>query len=419
MKLNFNSLKYSSYLLSKKIVQFPRVMRDRNPKFLLDQECCPADGNEFAIVVCYSRFGAAADLVDLLRALRRRRVNAIVVCNGFPKPDALDVLRSEAHRVLVRRNVGRDFGAYRAATLLLADEGLAASRMLYFNDSVIYIAGAELDDMVRRMVEHTYPVVGTFENHEFEHHIGSYVFSVSGEVFRDPKMLAFWRRYRPYDIRPHAIHEGEIAMSRQLKKRGYAMDAIYSVDRLGEQLHKLDAGQLLTLVKYMTPAWRSAFLERTLKGSLGGGRQLGWAFVDERQLSREGGHIPGTSTQGPVPTLGSLTSAPGTPRGYHPTTVAAARRELLRWTLVEGMLAEVSAHSQAHVGFGLFHSLMGAPIVKKDLLQRGLWSENDCLLILDDVPPEARRHIMRQLINRGRPMHVSGFRRFLLRHGLE
>ncbi|WP_371345156.1 lipopolysaccharide biosynthesis protein [Ancylobacter sp. IITR112] len=419
MRLRFDDLRLRAYLLSKKMRQFPSVIRENVPRFYVDEECCPAVGNNYAIVVSYSGFGVASDLIDLLKALRRRGVNAVVICNGLPKLNVLEMLRRDAHRVMVRRNVGRDFGAFRAATLRLAAEGRAVSRMLYFNDSVIYIAGAELDAMVHRMIEDTYPVIGAFENHEFEHHIGSYVFSVSGEVFYDSKLLSFWKRYRPYDIRPHAIHQGEIALSRQLKKRGYAIGVIYSVDRLGEHLRTFDAAQLLGLLKYMTPAWRSAFLAQTREGTLGVGRQLVSAFEVERHTSRPSGDTPQSSSQGAVPTLSSLTRPPDTPRGRQQTTFAAAHREVLRWSIIQAMLAEVSAHSQIHVGFGLFRLLLGAPVVKKDLLQRGLWSEQDCLQILDDVPPEARRRIIRQLINRGRPLHVSGTRRFLLRHGLE
>lgn len=390
-------------------------MADYSPKFMVDETITPAVGSVYAIVVCYSGFGATDDFIELLRALRRANVNAIVVCNGQPRGPALARLRAEAHRILVRRNVGRDIGAYRAATLYLNSTKLPASRVLYFNDSVIYLAGPELDRMVRQLAESDYPVIGTFENHEFEHHIGSYAFSVSDDVFRNRKMLKFWRGYRPYDVRPHAIHNGEIGLSRRIKKLGFSIDVIYSVDRLSDKLHAMDPVQILGLVKYMPMAWRAVFLDRTRQGPLGLGMRTRGEF----------GARPAVPALEKPLGLSAIGNAAPRPRGVAAAAeadnalYAAAQQDLAKLALIDLLLGEISVRSQVHSGFGIYHHLMGAPLVKKDLLQRGIWVEHDCALILSDMPTDLRDAVLRQLINRGRPVHVRGVKRFLLHHGLE
>ncbi|HBQ33311.1 MAG TPA: lipopolysaccharide biosynthesis protein, partial [Ochrobactrum anthropi] len=74
--------------------------------------------------------------------------------------------------------------------------------------------------------------------------------------------------------------------------------------------------------------------------------------------------------------------------------------------------------SQVHYGFGLFHRTMDSPLIKRDLLLRGLLFEHDCARILDYMPAQQREPIMRELLNRGRSVNVGGFRRFKLRNGL-
>ncbi|WP_216076067.1 rhamnan synthesis F family protein, partial [Acinetobacter baumannii] len=76
------------------------------------------------IVVKYSKFNLGNDFLDLLTTLRNSGVNAIVVCNGRMSDASHALLAQYAHRILVRDNIGRDMGAYRAATLYLHDLGL-------------------------------------------------------------------------------------------------------------------------------------------------------------------------------------------------------------------------------------------------------------------------------------------------------
>src|SRR5579871_2246146 len=347
----FRDLGYWPYVSLKKLRQSPRVIADRNPKFMADEVVRPASSDKYAIVVSYSGASLTEDFVDLLRNLRNRSINAILVCNGRPREESLVRLRAEAHRILVRRNIGRDMGAYRAATLYLNAAPLAASRILYFNDSVVYLAGPGLDRTIAAMADSAYPVVGTFENHEFHHHIGSYAFSVSGTVFRDPKVLAFWRRYRPYDIRPHAIRQGEIAMSRRLKKLGYPIDVIYSADRLGQRLHQMEGAQILDLVKYMPTAWRSIFLDRVRMGPLGPGERLTEEFSQPLRRSGEPARrVLALSAVGP--------SRPRVEAAAQPAPVgslATMTEEMAKIALIDLMLGEITRGSQVHIGFGVYH----------------------------------------------------------------
>jgi hypothetical protein len=343
-------------------------------------------------------------------------VNAIVVCNGEPAPAVLEQVRAEAQRILLRPNIGRDFGAYRAATIYLNQRTLPASRVLYFNDSVFYLAGAQLERLVGELAESKFPVVGTYENHEFHHHIGSYAFSVSGEVFRDPRLQQFWRSYRPYDIRPHAIHQGEMGLSRSLRKAGYSFDVIYSIDRLADRLRQMEPAEIIGLGRYMSQGWRSTLIERTRSGPIG----------PSDSLLAEFGKVPAVEQRGKPPALSAIERGVGvrrqggpSGRSPHELALSQATRGLAKQALIDLMIGDIANRSQVHAGFGLYHVLMGSPMVKKDLVQRQVYLEQDCSLILDDVPEATRAAIMRTLINRGRPVHWRGLKLFRMHYGFD
>jgi len=127
----------NAYILGAKLLEIPRIILERKPRLISDQIVSPAVGNKYAIVVKYSAFGVTPDFLDLLEALRNCDVNPIIVCNGKLKDADRAALDGKVHRILVRKNQGRDFGAYRAATLYLYAQGYAPERLLYLNDSVI------------------------------------------------------------------------------------------------------------------------------------------------------------------------------------------------------------------------------------------------------------------------------------------
>ncbi|MBR0674137.1 rhamnan synthesis F family protein [Neoroseomonas soli] len=404
-----NDLAYRAFCVGTKLAQAPAVIREGTPRILSDEVTTPVQGDRFAIVVKYAKFGLTEDFTDLLAALKRARVNAIVVCNGHLAPEEAARLRSLAHRIMVRPNIGRDMGAYRAATLHLHRSGLMPSRVLYFNDSVIYLRGQGLDDMVAALAESSYDVAGTFENHEFAHHVGTYAFSISGAVFADRNVQRFWRRYRPYDLRPYAIRRGEVAYTECVRRCGYRIDVIYSADKLASRLGALPFHTLVEHLRYIP---FGAFRDYAINDLIAGAVKTGALLYRKAPESAP----PPART----PRLSDYRS-----RTVPTNEEAEAHAQFLRLSetmksevLINHMMGLIINCSQVHYGFGLFHRVMGSPLVKKDLLVRGVFFEHDCTRILDTVPAERRNGIMRELISRGRPVNFDWMRRFRLRHGL-
>lgn len=394
-----------AYCAIVRMLQLPTILRERTPRFLDDEVLRPAEGARYAIVVKYAGFGVAQDFLDLLDALRRGGINAIVVCNGELRPDERSRVAALAHRILTRENIGRDMGAYRAATLHLKRSGLRPDRMLYFNDSVIYVAGAALDALVARLGESGgYDITGSFENHELAHHIGTFAFGISGEVFDDPAVLRFWERYRPYDLRPHCIHHGEIRWSMVTHQRGYRKDVIYSADRLALKLDAMDLPTLIGTLRYLP---FGPFRSYDVKALLEPARQATLLRDEERRSAK-----PAFRT----PTLSGYRVARTS--AVQAATATEVSGRITTEVLVNDMMGMIINGSQVHRGAGIFHRVMDSPLIKKDLLMRGLFVEHDCARFLDYMGVTQRERILRELINRGRPVYQRGWRAFQIRHGL-
>lgn len=401
MRLRFTSLRYHSYVARKKLSQLGGVLQERKPRIAFDETCRPPASEVYAIVVKYVRFGLGTDFLGLLDSLAAASVNAVVVCNDTPSEEMLAELRARAHRILIRPNIGRDFGAYRAASLRLLGEDRQISRVVYLNDSLIYLPGPDLDGLVERLAHGAYDVIGASENHAFGHHVGSFALSLSGQAFRNDKVRAFWQGYQPFDVRPHAIRKGELQLTRVLKGEGYKIDVIYRADHLSARLGQMSFADLLGQLRYMPDPFQSEQQTDTLDNiaTLAGlfASDTGGATIDAPQL------------QGQLPTI---------PRHLLGNAHDRPDDELVKTKLVDAIMQAVCDGSQIHLGFGLFHRLFGCPLVKKDLLQRNMFTERQMMEILVDRPAGERDDILRELINRGRLTHPTEHERFLMRHDL-
>ena len=143
-------------------------------------------------------------------------------------------------------------------------------------------------------------------------------------------------------------------------------------------------------------------------------------------LLAEFGKVPAAEQRGKPPALSAIERGVGVrrqggpaARSPHELALSQATRGLAKQALIDLMIGDIANRSQVHAGFGLYHVLMGSPMVKKDLVQRLVFSEQDCSLILGDVPEATRAAIMRTLINRGRPVHWRGLRAFRVHFGFD
>ena len=186
-----------------------------------------------SIVAVYPRCALHASTRRLIRALKEAGSRVVVVVNqSMDAEDFLQDLDGDADVIITRANIGRDFGAYQAGFQFLQNSSDLSriSRVALFNDSTWY--GPNCDVMVQRLIHSDSPAAAFFVNLQYYAHLQSFGLSVSARVAFNPKMIRFWRRYYPSNVRRHAIHAGERRFSELAIQSCGSLEAVVDAERL-------------------------------------------------------------------------------------------------------------------------------------------------------------------------------------------
>ena len=196
------------------------------------------DGQPVLLLALYQKGVLRPDIARLARAAKDQGLYVLAV-NTLTLND-VDAVRETFDAYIERPNFGRDFGSYKAGFLHLFATGAAdrCPRLILCNDSVFY-ARERLAGFLTEMRETDREILGSTENFEIEHHLGSFCISLSNRVLNHPKFREYWRGYRLTDVRPRVIERGEIRLSRVLRRCAssdgeYA--SLYNANRYAEAL---------------------------------------------------------------------------------------------------------------------------------------------------------------------------------------
>ncbi|MCP9810107.1 hypothetical protein KBY58_11760 [Cyanobium sp. HWJ4-Hawea] len=147
-------------------------------------------------------------------------------------------------RAFDRKNIGRDFGAFKDAVLLLHSEGhLHQCELLCIaNDSMQFIPGRYADDLIKRIntfSKSSSKGLFSHASHQIETHYQSYFQILKPAIFRSKLFIEFWQDYVPLSNRIHCIRKGEIALSSKVYRRFQPVEVLYRSDALVSILSEL------------------------------------------------------------------------------------------------------------------------------------------------------------------------------------
>jgi hypothetical protein len=147
-------------------------------------------------------------LENLLVGLVDNKVHPILVINNHSlNPELQKIIDMYDCSLILRKNFGRDFGAYQCGVLTLARKKSLKKldRLFLINDTLIWRENSS------RIIRQT--SLDEFQsiwlNLERNVHAHSFFLSFSNGVIANPNFLKFWNRYIPSNSRNHAIHKGE------------------------------------------------------------------------------------------------------------------------------------------------------------------------------------------------------------------
>lgn len=324
----------------------------RHGDVLSQRKLRDATTGTFAVFHLFPRYKLPNSAIRALRTLEALGANLIVISNGaIPEAD-LPFIESVAHTIIVRRNIGRDFGGYRTGVLHVLDS-YQPDRVLVVNDSVFFIERGLEAFFAALCNESDY--VGAAENHEFGYHVGSYALGFGPKVFKDPKFREFWQNYQLSELRPKVIRTGEIALNRTvIGAIGVSPTVVFSTRRLGEALSALPVTELVETASQMPGAFPEREALRKLHHTA-----AQW-FDNDREQS--GSNQPSL----PIDAAAELADAS---HEQVRKLVSGAYRHQLERSLVDF----VFRGSQIHWGALPLVKHLGCPIIKTDLVLRGIY----------------------------------------------
>ncbi|MCT0208481.1 hypothetical protein [Synechococcus sp. CS-1332] len=195
-----------------------------------------------AIFVAYSRRLSLSSKA-YLAALRKAGFAIIYINNETTDTDAIASISSLTWRAFDRRNIGRDFGAFKDGILLLLKEGSLqhCQALCIVNDSMQFIPGRNanaLIDSIEVFLKSSKSALFSHISHQIQTHYQSYFQILKPEVFLSRPFIGFWTNYLPLSHRGHCIYNGEVALSEKVYRRCKSTETLYTSDKLLEAIEQ-------------------------------------------------------------------------------------------------------------------------------------------------------------------------------------
>lgn len=161
-----------------------------------------------------------------LEEIRIAGFSIVFVTNSKELEDeSLEALKGLCDVILIRRNVGYDFGAFKEGIAFLGRKLESLECLLLANDSV-YGPFYSLRSITARMDFRKADAWAVVDSWERLYHLQSFFLLFSPKVLNDPVFPAFWRRVRNVRSKYWVIRRYEIPLSRALMKKGLRCRAL-------------------------------------------------------------------------------------------------------------------------------------------------------------------------------------------------
>jgi len=211
------------------------VMSRRSPKRLVSR--WPAGEMMLGPRVCvYVHWDGAGEVRDHVlhhvRSLAETGLSVVFVTNaGFLRPDAMAALQDICAGVLIRSNVGYDFGAWREGFEILQLPRPNTEMVVMANDSV-YGPIRPLHDLIAAIDFSKADVWGCTESWQTRYHLQSYLMAFSPRVVASEAWGKFWGTVRPTWSKMWLVRLYEIGLTQAMLKAGFTCRAIWPYQSL-------------------------------------------------------------------------------------------------------------------------------------------------------------------------------------------
>ena len=184
-------------------------------------------------LIVFAHWDAAAEVKPYvlahLEALRALGSQVAFVSNCPLPPAEVEKVRGLAGGVLLRENVGYDFGMWRD---VLARSDLSRVDELVLTNSSVVGPFLPLSPIFERMDAAGWDFWSMTESWEWAHHLQSYFLVLSRAVVRSSALARFFQALHPYRSKQQAIYSYEVGLSTWLWENGFKGGAAFPPESL-------------------------------------------------------------------------------------------------------------------------------------------------------------------------------------------
>lgn len=185
-------------------------------------------GSKVALFVHFDGQGAVRrHVLDYVTALHDAGFSVVFVTNsGRLRDDSMAALQAVCASVLVRRNIGYDFGAMREGLERLQLPRPETETLVIANDSV-YGPLRPLDEVLARVDLDVADLWGATESWQRRYHLQSFFLVAGRAAMTNPAWHAFWKGVRPVRSKHWVVSRYEVGLTQQLLRAGLRCAALW------------------------------------------------------------------------------------------------------------------------------------------------------------------------------------------------
>lgn len=216
----------------------------------------------------YSQFNkngrVEAYVYDALNTIKNSGLEVIFVTTSrLDKTSDQDKLFEICNTVIVRENIGYDFGSYKVGIDHITKLKANPKKILITNDSV-YGPFSNLNNFIRK--SNSFDIYGLTDSIDFNYHLQSYFIIYNESVIKHKAFKTFWSSVKLLsndvpDFKNKIIQDYEVGGSQYFIKHGFKIGAAYAFDKISEIIFK----EFLEELKYKKNVHKSE-IEKFLLG---------------------------------------------------------------------------------------------------------------------------------------------------------
>ncbi len=192
-----------------------------------------------------SRGVVRQQLLDYMRDLAENGRGIVFVTNsGKLRPEAMRALQGLCAAVIIRRNVGYDFGAWADALHELGLPRAGTEEVILANDSV-FGPLLPLGDVLRRLDYSKAEIWGLTESWQVRYHLQSFFLAFGPAALRSETFAKFWNGVRPVPAKSYIVKTYEIGVTQAMVKGGLRCAALWTYETLIKLVNRDELEKLI------------------------------------------------------------------------------------------------------------------------------------------------------------------------------